>query len=43
MSEDIPFAIQFTAQYEQMFRVAEQPPAPQKEPEVIKLFEDDEK
>ena len=40
-SEQIPFAVQFTAQYEQMFRVVEQAP-PQKEPEVIKLFEDDE-
>lgn len=40
-SESIPFAVQFTAQYEQMFRVVEQAP-PQGEPKVVKLFEDDE-
>lgn len=40
-SESIPFAIQFTAQYEQMFRVVEQAPA-QGEPKVVKLFSDDE-
>lgn len=40
-SESIPFAIQFTAQYDQMFRVAEQAPV-QGEPKVVKLFSDDE-
>ena len=38
-SEEIPFAVQFTAQYEQMFQVA--PAQPQKEPEVIKLFDEE--
>jgi len=36
--DEIPFAVQFTAQYEHMF----QPPAPQpavKEPQVVKLFD----
>jgi hypothetical protein len=38
---DVTFAVQFISQYEQMFRVVEAaPPAP--EPQVIKLFEDDE-
>ena len=41
MSEEIPFAVPFIAQYEQMFRTVEQPP--QAEPEVIKLFDEDEK
>jgi long-subunit fatty acid transport protein len=38
-SDSIPFAVQFTAQYEQLFNVA--PPAP-KEPKIVKLFEDEE-
>jgi len=38
-SEEIPFAIQFVAQYEQMFKVAE--PVQQKEPEVVKLFDEE--
>jgi len=39
--DDVTFAVQFISQYEQMFRVVEAaPPAP--EPQVIKLFEDDE-
>ena len=38
-SEEIPFAIQFTAQYEQMFKPSE-PVAP-KQTEVIKLFDDE--
>ena len=41
LSDSITFAIQFTAQYEQLFRVVETPSAPQKEPEVVRLFEDD--
>lgn len=36
--EDIPFAIQFEAQYEQMFRVVEEAPQPSN-PEVVKLFD----
>lgn len=36
--EEIPFATQFTAQYEQLFRVAE---TQQKQPEVVKLFDDE--
>ena len=36
--EEIPFASQFTAQYEQLFQAA---PAPQKQPEVVKLFDDE--
>jgi hypothetical protein len=38
-SEEIPFAPQFVAQYEQMFKVAE--PVQQKQPEVVKLFDDE--
>lgn len=40
---EIPFAIQFTAQYEQLFSA--EPPAPQQpsEPEVVKLFDEDDK
>ena len=41
-SDSIPFAIQFEAQYEQMFRVVEAaPPTPSKEPEVVKLFDEE--
>jgi hypothetical protein len=36
-SEEIPFAVQFVAQYEQMFRSTEAP----KQPEVVKLFDDE--
>jgi hypothetical protein len=40
--EPIPFAIQFEAQYEQMFRIAEVAPStPSKEPEVVKLFDEE--
>ena len=39
MSEEIAFAEQFVAQYQQMFQVVEQPPAPQN-PEVVKLFDE---
>ena len=38
-AESIPFAAQFTAQYEQMFQQAAS--APQGNPEVIKLFDDE--
>lgn len=38
LSQNIPFAPQFTAQYEQMFRVEE--PSSKKEPEVVKLFDE---
>jgi hypothetical protein len=38
-SEEIPFAIQFVAQYEQMFKVAES--AAPKQTEVIKLFDEE--
>jgi hypothetical protein len=38
-SEEIPFAIQFVAQYEQMFKVADTT-AP-KQTEVIKLFDEE--
>lgn len=41
--ETIPFAIQFSAQYEQMFQAAPQQASPQvappKEPQVVKLFD----
>lgn len=41
-SDSIPFAIQFEAQYEQMFRVVEAAqPTPSKEPEVVKLFDEE--
>jgi hypothetical protein len=36
-SVEIPFAAQFTAQYEQMFSA----PVVQKQPEVVKLFDDE--
>ena len=36
LSEEIVFASQFTAQYEQLF----QPPQPQGEPKVVKLFDE---
>ena len=38
VSDEISFAAQFLAQYEQMFKVVEQ--VPQSNPEVVKLFED---
>lgn len=38
---DIPFAIQFTSQYEQLFGAAVAPEA--NEPEVVKLFDDGDK
>jgi hypothetical protein len=38
VSDEISFAAQFLAQYEQMFKVAEQ--VQQNNPEVVKLFED---
>ncbi|MFZ9876791.1 MAG: hypothetical protein ACO3EY_07030 [Candidatus Nanopelagicales bacterium] len=38
-SEEIPFAVQFTAQYEQMFQTAQ--PAPQKQTPVVKLFDEE--
>lgn len=41
-SEDIPFALQFEAQYDQMFRASEQTQAESAEPEVVKLFSEDE-
>jgi len=37
-TENIPFAVQFAAQYEQLFRVA---PQPQSSPEVIRLFDEE--
>jgi hypothetical protein len=40
VAESIPFAAQFTAQYEQLFAVA--PAAPKGEPKIVKLFEDEE-
>ncbi len=41
--DDMLFAVQFTAQYEQMFRPTETAPsAPAPEPQVIKLFDDEE-
>jgi len=43
--EDMTFAVQFISQYEQMFRQVEQTPqAPETapEPQVIKLFDEDE-
>lgn len=42
-SESIPFAVQFEAQYEQMFRAADSnvPASPQKDPEVVKLFDEE--
>lgn len=40
-SEEIPFAIQFQAQYEQMFRdPQEQVPSQSSNPEVVKLFDE---
>ena len=39
-AESIPFAAQFTAQYEQLFAVAQ--PAPKGEAKVVKLFDSDE-
>lgn len=36
--KDITFAFQFTAQYEQIFQVVEQPKS---EPEVVKLFDEE--
>jgi len=38
VSDEISFAEQFLAQYEQMFKVAEQ--VQQKDPEVVKLFDE---
>jgi len=38
-SEEIPFAVQFTAQYEQMFQPAQ--PAPEKQVSVVKLFDEE--
>jgi hypothetical protein len=40
VSDEITFAFQFTAQYDQIFRVVDASPQPQKEPEVIKLFDE---
>jgi hypothetical protein len=39
-SETIPFAVQFSAQYEQLFAAPQQPQ--QKETKVVKLFDDEE-
>lgn len=41
LSDSIPFAFQFAAQYDQLF--APPQPAQQSEPRVVKLFEDDDK
>jgi len=40
-SENIPFADQFVAQYEQMFQVAAPAPASETEPKVVKLFDEE--
>ena len=39
LADDITFVVQFSAQYDQLFAVA---PASTGEPEVVKLFSDDE-
>ena len=40
LSDPLPFAFQFLAQYEQIFQNAPAQPAPTASPEVVKLFEE---
>lgn len=40
-SEDITFAVQFIGQYEQMFRVIEPPQSSPSQPDVVKLFDEE--
>jgi hypothetical protein len=42
LSDDVTFAFQFIAQYEQMFQVQPEASTQQKEGEVVRLFDDEE-
>jgi hypothetical protein len=42
LSDDVTFAVQFISQYEQMFRQVEATPQTQPEPQLVKLFDEEE-
>jgi hypothetical protein len=42
LSEEVTFAVQFISQYEQMFRQVEATPQTPPEPQLVKLFDEEE-